>query len=222
MKTITISQNRKVFCIGFNKTGTTSLAELFGSLGYRTLHNATWPRWSFLGGMEKSYSVATCYSDGEQANFYRLHQHFSGSLFILNLREVRPWLHSRVKHVMRFGHPDGFRDGRLPRHWGPMAREFFANPPLAIDKWLLVRALYHAQVRDYFADCEQFMEIDVTRTKNWETQIMEMMRSQGFPVIKRDLSEGVHANKRAKSEVPDQDLLAEYLQLADQRLEVLS
>ena len=41
------SEVPKVFCVGFNKTGTTTLHRIFAQLGLRSAHNPRWTDWSF-------------------------------------------------------------------------------------------------------------------------------------------------------------------------------
>lgn len=86
----------KVFCIGFNKTGTFSLHRFFQGCGLSSEHSTIWPLYSQVE-KGKRYFKKQCYSDGEQSDVVNLSQWFPGSIFILNNRDEREWLYSRIK-----------------------------------------------------------------------------------------------------------------------------
>lgn len=213
----------KIFCIGFNKTGTTSLHHLFKAGGLKSLHSDSWPIWSHSAKLKAEFENARCYTDGQDANFKNLDNWFPGSLFILNVRGLKPWLYSRIKHVMRLGFAANPSEGIYKQHLGPMARQFFTSPSLAIDKWILDREMFHAQARNYFqARSKKFMEIDVTTSENWQETLSGFISSNG---IKFKLKPGVgeiRSNTRDAQESKDKDLLTEYFALADARIALLS
>ena len=101
----------KVFGIGLNKTGTSSLHAALELLGYRSLH---------FGGVEAHASVLRAIDDGKPlleyldpepdavsdviAVTYYFHLadvQYPGSKFILTLRDIDAWLDSRRRHVVR-------------------------------------------------------------------------------------------------------------------------
>jgi hypothetical protein len=98
----------KVFCIGFHKTGTTSLAKALETLGYRV----TGPNGVFDPDIEKNvfpmaYRLVDEY-DAFQDNpwpviYKELDVKFPNSKFILMLRDSDSWIRSQVKH---FGHKE--------------------------------------------------------------------------------------------------------------------
>ena len=122
----------KVFCIGFNKTGTTSLHAFFEHEGLTSMHNIAWPVESHRLTGRSFFEKTTCYTDGEQAAFHRLEEWFPNAVFVLNTRDERSWLRSRIKHVMRFGVPSGQPGCTVLDRLGTMGHEFFG-----ILKWRL-------------------------------------------------------------------------------------
>lgn len=164
----------KVFAIGFNKCGTTSLTHLFRSAGHRSIHNGTknsngkivrLAEQMFLNRaagnkLLRGMDNAVFYSDMESVNstwclnaitlFRDLDKHYPGSKFILNLREKEKWLRSRAN----------FRDGQYLevscrahglQDSGEM-RKFWAS------EW----DSHLEAVRNYFSDRkDDFLEFDI-------------------------------------------------------------
>lgn len=108
--------NNKVFCIGLNKTGTSSLHEAFKILGLKSVHfiddegnnikhvilNNYKKGNNILKGLEK-YDA---FSDWDIAPytmdiFKEFDKQYPKSKFILNTRDLNSWLISREKHVKR-------------------------------------------------------------------------------------------------------------------------
>jgi hypothetical protein len=96
----------KVFCIGFHKTGTTSLAIALSTLGYRvTGPNGTRDPNIAKNVLPMAFALAERY-DAFQDNpwpiIYReLDARFPGSKFILTLRRPESWIKSQLKHFGR-------------------------------------------------------------------------------------------------------------------------
>lgn len=127
----------KVFCIGFNKTGTSSLHQLFLDLGLTSLH----AYYSHFPVRDPIFAQFQCFSDGDQHDFAALDQAWPGSKFILTTRPFEDWLISRIRHVEQRRHIGAS---------GPMREEYEANPGLAVRRWIERRLRYHGSVRDYF------------------------------------------------------------------------
>lgn len=128
----------KVFCIGFNKTGTSSMHRLFIEFGLSSWHGY----YSHLAVTDPIFSAFQCFSDGERHDFGLLDRAFPGSRFILTTRPFLDWLTSRIRHVER---------RRSLGATGPMRQEYEADPRAAVKYWIQRRIDYHARVRDYFA-----------------------------------------------------------------------
>jgi hypothetical protein len=93
----------KIFFIGFNKTGTTTYAKIVGQQ-FKSTHNTRWTGKSRTLSDAKllnAFKNNTCYSDGEMCDFKRLDKLFPDSKFILNDRNIKNWLYSRVLWVHR-------------------------------------------------------------------------------------------------------------------------
>ncbi len=128
----------KVFAIGFNKTATTSLYSLFTQLGYEAMDG---PHWRKTADWHIHYQFQT-FSDGPPEDFRYLDKTFPRSKFILNVRDLREWLDSRIEHVRyrledpRYRNRPGAK--KLPDVNGVM-------------KWVERRDEHHLQVLDYFS-----------------------------------------------------------------------
>lgn len=118
----------KVFCIGLNKTGTTSIHYAFQKLGLRSFHGGTYD------------SRIDAFSDGRYyRNFKELDEMAPNSKFILNTRDLRAWVTSRVKHC-------------LAGHSIPDFSEDTVCDEARIRKWIEKREQHHQDVIDYFKD----------------------------------------------------------------------
>src|SRR6056297_2644862 len=106
-----IKENNKIFNIGFNKSGTTSLTEAMNILGYKSIHynkdnefiydlinNNRKNNKKLLDGLEGF----DFFADFQGMKFYKeLDKQYPGSKFILTIRELNSWLDSRERHVKR-------------------------------------------------------------------------------------------------------------------------
>jgi hypothetical protein len=139
----------KVFGIGLNKTGTSSLHSALELLGYRSLH---------FGGMDTYEHVLRAigerkpmltYLDPEPDAitdvasityyFYLADAQYPGSKFILTLRDIDDWLDSRKRHVER-----NQRMYESGEYEGPFLT-------VDLDSWALEYRRHEAVVRAYFA-----------------------------------------------------------------------
>jgi hypothetical protein len=133
-----ITARKKIFFIGFNKTGTTSIHRLFRSWGYRSFHG---PYQTFLPG-DSRFGLFDVFSDGERHDFDLLSSEFRASKFIVPLRRMDEWLASRIRHVEA-------RQSRGLTGW--MRREYEDDPDLAIQNWIIRRKEYYRSVAEFFA-----------------------------------------------------------------------
>lgn len=105
--------SQKIFCIGLNKTGTTSLHKAFEILGYNSVHysskegniqniitNNYKDNALLLKGLEH-YDVILDWNDESILDLYKVFdQQYPNSKFILNTRDLDGWINSREKHVL--------------------------------------------------------------------------------------------------------------------------
>ncbi|MDJ1009700.1 MAG: sulfotransferase [Paracoccaceae bacterium] len=167
---------QKVFCVGFQKTGTTSLQYALSLLGYRVggifgvgdLDSFGQVRDRALDLMQGFDAAA----DNPWSVLFRdLDAAFPGSKFILTTRDPDRWYASACKHF-------GSRGSRM-REW-----IYGAASPVGHEAAYKDRLVRHAaEVRAHFADRPgDFMDFDVARGDGWE-------RLCGFldkPVPRRD------------------------------------
>ncbi len=126
---------RKVFAIGFNKTGTTSLHRIFTDLGYRSYHGTKW-RDSSRPGIYRLYDA---FCDGIPDDFRKLDAMFPNAKFILQVRDLDAWLDSRLEHIHRL--PPGKDRGA----------DWTATPE-AMETWIRRRDSHHTAVLEHFRD----------------------------------------------------------------------
>ncbi len=93
----------KVFCIGFHKTGTTSLAVALQALGYRVTGPNGVRDPAIAANVHKMAHDLVGKYDAFQDNpwpilYKELDERYPGSKFILTMRETRSWINSQVKH----------------------------------------------------------------------------------------------------------------------------
>lgn len=131
-------QRQKVFVVGFNKTGTSSIHALFEQLGLRSLHHPSWSR----DPRAPELDTFDCFSDGTPADVRPFDTRFPGARFILQVRELDRWVYSRLAHIQRE------RDqGTLPAERSP----YWADDPRGVRAWLRRRGRHHLNVLHYFA-----------------------------------------------------------------------
>lgn len=151
----------KVFCVGFHKTGTKSLAAALRLLGYRV----TGPNWTNEADIATTaYSRAMAvvdqfdaFQDNPWPLFYReLDAHYPESKFILTTRDVNHWIAS----VRRY-----FAGGSSPmREWIYGA----GNPEGHEDTYFARYTQHNADVRAHFSGRpSDFLEMDLERGDEW-------------------------------------------------------
>jgi len=152
---------RKVFCIGFHKTGTKSLGAALRSLGYRV----TGPNGTREPDIaEHALTMAAALShqyDAFQDNpwplFYReMDAMHPGSRFVLTVRPSNDWIRSAVGH---FG-----------RNESPMRRLIYGpGAPLGNEELYVARYERHnSEVADYFRHRpEDLLVMDLAHGDGW-------------------------------------------------------
>lgn len=210
-------EEQKIFCIGFNKTGTTSLHNFFKSCGLTSIHNTEWCHYSYIK-KGKEYFIDQCYSDGEQSNFVQLEKWFPNSLFILNTRTKKEWLYSRVKHVMRHNENIELSTILTKKKYGKMAKDFYADEEIAIKKWIYDRELYHKQARIYFKGRDNFLTIDVTKSDQWADELISFFDKNEFKYSLDGPVQAIHKNKRNRNDLINDQLLSKYFGIVDSLL----
>lgn len=158
-----MKNQRKVFCIGFQKTGTTSLGKALGMLGYKVCGP--------VGTLDpdiqdKALEIALKYTDRYDAFedhpwplLYReLDRIYPGSKFILTVRRPKSWLKSVLNY---FGGYDSAPD----RRW-----VYGAGNPVGNERLYLRRFKEHNKnAKAYFKDRpDDFLVLDLAKDNGWE------------------------------------------------------
>lgn len=173
----------KVFCIGFHKTGTTSLFAALTTLGYRVCgtigHKWTADELAENGAQAcinqmKDFDAA---EDMPWPHFFReLDAAYPGSKFILTLRESEAWYRSIDNH---FGHQatelNAFTYGRDYAR----ARDYK-------DHWIATYNAHICAVRDYFKERhDDLLEMTLANGDGWEKLcpfLGDPVPAEAFPV----------------------------------------
>jgi hypothetical protein len=155
----------KIFCIGLNKTGTSSLHRALQGLGLTSQHFGGPPiRKAVERAIREDKPLLTylpeadAYSDIQRlsVNYERLDREYPGSKFILTLRDVDGWIDSRRRHVER----------NIERKAaGEYDGTFLEIEP---DEWRALFEDHHRGVAEYFAGRDDFLEFRVTEGDGYE------------------------------------------------------
>ncbi len=179
---------RKVFCIGFHKTGTTSLELALKKLGYRVT-GCFGTRDPDIAEKvhEMAYAMVEEYDafeDNPWPILYReLDQHFPNSKFILTRRPAADWINSQVKD---------FALAQTPmRRWiyGEDAGCPKGNEDIYIERY----ERHNRDVLEYFSDRpDDLLVFDLPKGDSWDKLCSFLgleVPSEAFP----------HANKASLS-----------------------
>jgi len=154
---------RKVFCIGFHKTGTTSMNRALAHLGYRVCGVRKDLRQSVASGdLAPLFRVIDRFDAFEDNPwplvFQDLDRAYPGSRFILTRRDVSDWMGSVLNH---FG---GVSNPMRELVYGPGA-----GAPLGNEAVYEARYRRHvAEVRAWFQGRDDLLELDLAAGDGWQ------------------------------------------------------
>ncbi len=146
----------KIFAIGLNKTGTTSLHHALKTLGFRSLHD--WQRCSEIaefasaGRRHPLLDEYDAFLDGKLHQAYRPSaQWYPKAAFILTKRDKKAWIMSRINHVL-FNRASGESTWReiSTRYWSKQWDE------------------HYRQVDEFFYGTDRCLKIDVCGGDGWK------------------------------------------------------
>ncbi|OYT28020.1 hypothetical protein B6U98_05755 [Thermoplasmatales archaeon ex4572_165] len=142
--------NNKVFCVGFWKTGTTSIYKAFNILGYRAgrlIHEGKEPKKGWIHYIKKCNYDA--FTDDPMSFIYKdLDKTFPDSKFILTERNTQSFVKSYINY---------FKGTE------------FEKTADEIDEVIEKYESYYKEVKDYFKDrADQLLVIDVIGGEGWE------------------------------------------------------
>ena len=162
----------RVFCIGFNKCGTSSLHHLFRKSGLKSLHcvdqrnkrlaallmnNLAFGRRA-MAGSEDHHAFSDISLNGGQMFiegcrfFKKFHEDYPDAFFILNTRDCDAWIRSRLRHNLYNDYPTMI--DRAKKIFGLSEDE-------VVDQWRALFRRHHEEVRAHFAGYERFIEFDI-------------------------------------------------------------
>lgn len=154
----------KVFCIGFQKTGTTSIGQALEILGYRVT-GGNWTRDPDVSKVARERAMKTvpefdAFQDNPWPLLYKeMDRAFPGSKFILTVRQPEQWIKSAVKG---FGY-----DSSPVREWiyGKDAGSPIGNE----DIWLRRYQEHNNEIIEYFRGREKdFIIMDLAAGDGWQ------------------------------------------------------
>jgi hypothetical protein len=178
----------KVFCVGFHKTGTTSLEMALKKLGYRVTGSFGTKDPDIAG---KAHAMAyamvdrfDAFEDNPWPILYReLDERFPGSKFVLTRRPTENWIRSQVKD---------FASTETPmRRW--IYGEDAGCPMGNEDTYTTRYERHNREVQEYFADRpDDLLIIDLPNDDGW---------SRLCPFLDHDIPNETfpHANKASWS-----------------------
>lgn len=176
-------QKTKVFCIGFHKTGTTSLHRALEMLGYRVheefgVHDPDIQQTA----LNRALALVPDYDafrDNPWPILYReLDEQVPGSKFILTVRPAERWLQSVLNHF-------GGRTSAM-REWIYGAGDPTGHEHLYVERY----QQHNEDVQRYFADRpDDLLVMDLTAGDGWE----KLCPYLGYSIPTQEFP---HSNKR--------------------------
>lgn len=171
---------QKVFCVGFQKTGTTSLQYALSLMGYRvagvfSVRDLNTPE----AMLERALELAPrfdAFGDNPWPIYFReLDVAYPGSKFILTTRDPDQWYDSACKH---FG-----ENGSKLREW-----IYGVASPVGFRDVYVDRMINHtSDVRDYFKDRpDDILEFEIGKYDGWEelcTFLNRPVPGRQFPML---------------------------------------
>jgi len=163
----------KIFVIGFNKTGTTSIHHLFTKAGINSKHGTE----DVLIHIDK-YDA---FMDGDHYHFHKYYDQYPDSLFILNTRPIKKWLISRYKHALYHKFKDCWC-------W-----------PVSIERtneWIKAREQHYRCIWDFFQAKQKQLFIVNIEKQGWESALLDFIGIQNLHVR-------VHENIRDEKKIDE-------------------
>ena len=158
--------SEKIFCVGFHKTGTTSLENALEILGYKVIsYDETVLEYVYKNDIDsiiKSISRADAFSDSPWFIFYKeLYEAFPDAKFIFTARPNEKWIKSIVNH---------FGDDWQLLQWRKFHEFVYGDDePLANEDLYLARYERHnTEVLAFFNDKTNFLEMNFVNGDEWK------------------------------------------------------
>ena len=126
---------KKIFLIGMNKTGTSTLHSSMKTSKIPSVHSPTYGKKSVAKDLEY-FNRAIVFSDGKDHDFKWLNENFDAE-FILNTRNKEKWIYSRILH----------EDGQYLQH---ISDKLKVKPEKIVEQWKREWDNHHLEVIEYF------------------------------------------------------------------------
>ena len=209
--------NNKVFCIGLHKTGTSTLYEIFLDYGFKAIHSANWDKDIVKLKKFDAFSDGGGHFTGMgEFDFPYLATTFPNAKFILQTRDTKSWIISKLKHA-------GWTEDTalLPDNPKRIRNEDWRYKSLlTIRKFIEQKYLYEHKVISFFerdSFNSRLIVIDITdkSTQKKEFQgLVDYLKLQSVSEI--DLP---HANKQRKKKVGVSDSIESFIEAEIKKME---
>ena len=155
--------NCKIFQIGFNKCGTTSLHHLFLESGINSIHydegklaRQIYLNYNAGNALLHGYKSYSAFTDMQNTKlniyahkYYKtFYQQYKGSYFILNTRPKENWIKSRCNHGK----------GALLKHFEV---QFGFSAQQTIAYWSKEWDSFHKKTQEFFSNKTRFLKFDI-------------------------------------------------------------
>lgn len=168
-----MNMDKKIFCVGLNKTGTSSLHQAFTMLDIKSVHYKGVEKTDIKEIIQTNYLAGNnilkgiehyeAYSDWDLGPstidiVKEFDKQYPNSKFILNIRDMEGWLDSREKHVKR-NQERKRKEPDADINWLTIDRE----------AWATQFKRHYSGVTSHFKGREnQLLAFDVTQGDDWE------------------------------------------------------
>ncbi|MEO9476651.1 MAG: sulfotransferase [Cyclobacteriaceae bacterium] len=156
--------NKKIFCVGFNKTGTTTLNAIFRTqLNINSGHKPKWTYWTYKPN-DPRLAEYDAFTDGETPAIRLLQTNYPDALFILNTRPLKSWLVSRHKATERSKAAVSWMFTKfIPARFIAkfINKRILVNTDQAITRWIQIRNSYHRFALQTFEGSDNFIVLNI-------------------------------------------------------------
>jgi hypothetical protein len=171
----------KIFCIGFNKTGTISLYNALNRLGYAGIHGL-WENHLKVGkAIQEQKPLLSYFSENIvhfsdldiiKDNYKLLDEQYPNSKFILNTRKKQDWLQSRTTHYEDYLR--NMHTNKYAKTWEWVTK--------SKEQWAKEWDKHHLNVVDYFAGRSDLIVLDIPAGHGYE----RLCKFLDIPVINEE------------------------------------
>jgi hypothetical protein len=167
--------SNKVFCIGLHKTGTSTLSSWIKEYGFYPTHTTDWQNSKEKLAMYDFFSDGGSHFDYQnEFDFEALHRQYPRAKFILQTRNTRSWVISKLKHA-------GWKADTAIQPDNPdmiVHDSWTYKSLLTVEKFIAHKLNYEQKVRDYFATHapDSFIETDITDIGKQEINLEKLRK----------------------------------------------